>query len=155
MKRFYKITFCIFILYLFLGCIKNTYAQTDKVEEAVKTLQSGNVQEAVQQIDAAIKDPVLGKEYRTWYTRGFIYKEYGKKKTGDEAMKAYVEAFNSHKKSIQLDTKKENYKEDSVNISSLAKRFNNFASNNRLLSPPESTLALLRALSGENKKSSK
>lgn len=101
-------------------------AQTN-TEEAVAALQAGNVESAVTIIDKCVKDPAQNTSWECWYYKGFIYKELSKKQTGDAAHKTRVEAFTALKKAIQLDTKKENYDQDSLTIKYLAGKFSNEA----------------------------
>jgi tetratricopeptide (TPR) repeat protein len=102
-------------------------AQTNTAEEAVNVLQAGNVEGAVTIIDKCVKDPAQNTTWEVWYYKGFIYKELAKKQTGDMAHKTRVEAFTALKKAIQLDPKKENFDQDSLNIKALANKFSNEA----------------------------
>lgn len=81
----------------------------ESLNTAFKMLQRGSLDSAKAVIDKAAVDTVTGKQAQTWYLRGFIYKEIYKSRESDNVKSpARVEAVNSMKKSLELDTSKAN-----------------------------------------------
>ena len=98
-----------------------TKAQTDKVNAAIAFLQKGNLDSAKITIDAAISDSHTAASGQVWYYRGFIYKTvYNKTEKANKQSPARIEALNSFKKSLSLDTSVENIQENINNIKYLA-----------------------------------
>lgn len=106
--------------------LTSAFAQTEKLVSALKLYQGGNIDSAKIQIDAAANDSQTGKDYYTWYMKGFIYKDiYTKREKQNKQSPARIEALRSLKTSVQLDVNKENLKENAGNIKYLANTFRN------------------------------
>ena len=94
------------ILLLYAGIMS---AQLDKLRGAFVYTQAGNLDSAKILIDAASKYPETMSDGQTWYVKAFIYKEIFKKsKLVNKDLAILNESFESAKKSIELDTTKEN-----------------------------------------------
>lgn len=133
------------VIILLFACLSGAkaFAQADNVEAAVAAQQAGNADLAIQLIDKAIKDPELAKDFSTWYYRGFIYREYAKKQTGDLVLKNYLISLESFKKSIQLDISKENFDQDSINIIQLGQRFKNLSATSMKIESYDKAIELI------------
>jgi len=109
------------ILMLLLITAVVAKAQPDKVNAAIGLLQKGNLDSAKIYIDAAVKDPVTADNGQVWYYRGFIYKSIYKEREKDNRKSPIrLEALNSFKKSLFLDTTQENVQNNQNNIKFLA-----------------------------------
>lgn len=113
-------------LLLLITIISN--AQSDKIANAVKFYQANNLDSAKLYIDEAIKNQATENDAQAWYIRGFIYKEiYTKREAENKQSTARTEALYSFKKSLSIDTTKENVEENKKNIKFLAYKFFNDA----------------------------
>lgn len=120
----------IFILGLLLLMTITSNAQSDKVAIAVRFYQNDNLDSARIYIEEAVNFPSTANDAQAWYIRGFIYKEiYNKREAKNKQSAARKEALYSFKKSISLDTAKENLAENTKNITFLAYKFFNDAAN--------------------------
>jgi hypothetical protein len=103
-----KIVVCL----LFLLCTGLSFAQMEKIREAYTyTTQQDrvNLDSARILINEASKFPETMNDAQTWYFRGFIYKElFRKSQAFNRDVLNAEEAFNSCRKSIQLDSSAEN-----------------------------------------------
>ena len=129
-KKFYiSIIICLLSL--------SAFAQLGKVNNALRSLQAGDLVNAKAHIDEAIKDEKFNKSARTWYWRGYIYKDLFKENKDNENGTGYrLESISSLRKSLELDTAKEFDGESKKVINYLANTLYN-----------ESAAALNRALS--------
>jgi len=120
----------IIIIALLLMLTVAAKAQSDKLAKAIQFLQNNNLDSAKIFIDAATKHPFTKNNAQAWYIKGFIYKEiYNKNEIGNKQSTARTEALQAFKKSIRLDTLKENITENTKNITYLAYKFFNDAAN--------------------------
>lgn len=84
-------------------------AQLDKLRGAFIAVQNGNLDSAKILIDAASKHPETMNEGQTWYLKGFIYKDIFKKTpVAKREVSVAKDAFEASKKSILLDTTRDN-----------------------------------------------
>ncbi|MFL5763837.1 MAG: hypothetical protein ACJ77K_07840 [Bacteroidia bacterium] len=96
-------------------------AQQAKVNEAYTFLQSGKLEEAKAAIDAAVVHPETQADGQAWYIRGFVYKTiYNQSEKSNKQSPSRLEALLSFKKSLGLDTTKENVQENIKNVKYLA-----------------------------------
>ncbi len=88
-----------------LGSVSLLYAQ-NKLTYAVQALQNGDLNKAQELIDAATEDTLFSNDSRTWYYRGFIYKELYKQNQKDNKISPYRNtAIESFKKAFNLNNK--------------------------------------------------
>jgi tetratricopeptide (TPR) repeat protein len=114
----FKRTF-IFVLLLLVTVVAK--AQQDKFTAAYTFLQQGNLDSAKANINIAITNPKTVNDAQTWYLRGFIYKSiYNKTEKGNKLSPSRIEALNSFKKSLSLDTAQGNVQENIKNVKYLA-----------------------------------
>ena len=100
-------------------------AQSEKLELTQKYLIAGQLDSAKVAIDAASLHPSTMTDAQTWYMKGFVYKEMYKKKEKDNVKSSLrLQAVEYFKKSIKLDTTKENKENNDKNLSYLANSFN-------------------------------
>ncbi len=126
MGRILYITIAFACLMFFCGT--SASAQHEKVVYAVAQVQSGEVDKAKSAIDSAVTDPVTSVDYETWYLKGYIYKElYRKYDASSRGLGYRNEAIAALKKSIQLDTAKQNLDVNRQNLRSIAGTFYNDA----------------------------
>jgi hypothetical protein len=109
------------------------------VESAIVHLKGGFVNKAKLAIDAATINPLTSEDPSTWHYRGFIYKEFAKSQTGTEIWNARQIAFNSFKKSMELDKEATYIDDNKQNIKYLGSLYNNEASKN--ISPEKYEIA--------------
>lgn len=96
-------------------------AQQSKVNAAYTFLQQGQLDSAKATIDAAVVHPETSNDGQAWYLRGFVYKSiYNQKEKADRQSISRIEALNSFKKSLSVDTSQENVQENIKNIKYLA-----------------------------------
>ncbi len=96
-------------------------AQQSKVNAAYTFLQQGQLDSAKATIDAAVVHPETSNDGQAWYLRGFVYKSiYNQKEKADRQSNSRIEALNSFKKSLSVDTSQENVQENIKNIKYLA-----------------------------------
>ncbi|MGZ4117487.1 MAG: hypothetical protein ACXVPY_08400, partial [Bacteroidia bacterium] len=96
-------------------------AQQSRVTAAYTFLQQGNLDSAKAIIDIAVKNPETQKDGQAWYIRGFIYKSiYNKNEKSNKQSATRLEALNSFKTSLSLDTASENVRENVKNVKYLA-----------------------------------
>lgn len=123
-----KLKILLFLAGHLLLLASSASAQHEKVAYAVAQIQAGEVDRAKSAIDSAIVDAVTSKDYEAWYLRGYIYKElYKKYEAPSRSLNFRNEAINSLKKSIELDTAKQNLDINRQNIRSIASTFYNDA----------------------------
>lgn len=109
------------ILTLMLLVAMWSNAQQSKVNAAYTFLQQGQLDSAKATIDAAVVHPETSNDGQAWYLRGFVYKSiYNQKEKADRQSIARIEALNSFKKSLSVDTSQENVQENIKNIKYLA-----------------------------------
>ena len=102
------------------------YGQASKVKEAITSYQAGKLSQAAKQIDEAIANEETKADAKTWYYRGFIYKDvYNKQEAGNIDSKARVISIESLKKSISLDKEGKYKGECNKLISYLANKYYN------------------------------
>lgn len=98
-----------------LGSVSSLYAQ-NKLTFAVQALQNGDLKKAQELIDAAKEDTLFSKDARTWYYRGFIYKELYKQDEKDSktsafrntSVESFKQAFNLNKEGEIFESTKKN-----------------------------------------------
>ena len=96
-------------------------AQQSQVNAAYTFLQQGKLDSAKAAIDAAVVHPETQLDGQTWYVRGFVYKTiYNQNEKANKESKTRIEALISFKKSLSIDTTKENVQENIKNIKYLA-----------------------------------
>ena len=96
-------------------------AQIDKVSAAISLLQKGNLDSAKTIIDLAVADTEIVNDGQAWYIRGFIYKSiYNAKEKTNIKSPLRLEALNSFKRSLFIDTSLANVVENKKNIKYLA-----------------------------------
>jgi len=104
---------------LLLAVISN--AQQSRVTAAYTFLQQNQLDSAKANIDAAVVHPETQADGQAWYIRGFVYKTiYNQKEKGNKESTARIEALVSFKKSLSIDTTRENVQENIKNIKYLA-----------------------------------
>ncbi len=110
------------VLWMFLLAIVTTsYSQQSKVNAAYTFLQNSQLDSAKVYIDAAVLHPETSNDGQAWYLRGFVYKSiYNQKEKSDRQSISRIEALNSFKKSLSVDTSSENVQENIKNIKYLA-----------------------------------
>lgn len=103
------------VLLLFLTAHVN--AQEEPLKMATVYLQKGELDSAKILIDQVITDPQTMKDGNVWYLRGFIYKSiYNKWQRDNKYSPARIEALQSFKKSVSLDTSRVTIQENKKNI---------------------------------------
>ena len=96
-------------------------AQIDKVSAAFSLLQKGNLDSAKTIIDLAVADTEIVNDGQAWYIRGFIYKSiYNAREKTNIKSPLRLEALNSFKRSLFIDTSLANVVENKKNIKYLA-----------------------------------
>lgn len=96
-------------------------AQEDKNTLAATLLQSGKLDSAKIIIDQAVADTGYVNDGETWYLRGFIYKSiYFKSEKNNKQSPSRLEALNSFKRSLLIDTASDNILKNLQNIKSLS-----------------------------------
>jgi hypothetical protein len=113
-----KTTVC-FTLLLIFAVTAN--AQQNRVSAAYKFLENNELDSAKTNINIAVQTPPTDIDGQAWYLRGFIYKSiYNKSEKGNRQSPSRLEALASFKKSLSLDTTRENLQENVKNIKYLA-----------------------------------
>lgn len=118
------------LLCLTLATYQLAHSQVLMVDKAYDYLLKNNPQKALEAIDVASAHEITSKDPRTWYLKGFIYKELYKKNSGDtlatpeDLRKRALEALN---KSIGLDTKGTHTKDNRALIDFLCTSYYNEA----------------------------
>ncbi|HSH67317.1 MAG TPA: hypothetical protein VLB84_16350 [Bacteroidia bacterium] len=103
------------VLLLFLTAHVN--AQEEPLKMATVYLQKGELDSAKILIDQVITDPQAMKDGNVWYLRGFIYKSiYNKWQRDNKHSPARIEALQSFKKSVSMDTSRVTIQENKKNI---------------------------------------
>ncbi|MGD1845060.1 MAG: hypothetical protein ACFB10_06665 [Salibacteraceae bacterium] len=114
-----RLTLLIFLLFLVSGVM----AQFNLVGQAAAKISEKEYEEAKLLIDKATSDPTLADQTRTWYIRGYIYKELFKTdKNLSTAHTFRLEAISSYRKALSLDAEKKEY------VENIHKTFNYLAS---------------------------
>jgi hypothetical protein len=99
----------ILVVVLLMTSALAAIAQTDKLVAAYKFLKDGQLDSAKAAIEPAINHPETKNDGQAWYIRGFIYKDiYRLKEAGNKEAPSREIAYNSFKKSMELDTSKSN-----------------------------------------------
>lgn len=117
----------LFIIVGFLIIANVAQAQPEKVSEALRYYQKGDLDAAKETIDMAVKNEQTANQAKAWYYRGFIYKEIYKKELTNPNSPSRIEAVMSFKRSILLDKDKKYTKDCKVNVKYLATSFYNDA----------------------------
>lgn len=95
---------------------------------ALSFVQRGEVDSARKEIDLHMQDPASQTDPESWYLLGFVYKEMYKKYENTNVTSSYrLKAYDSFKKSLQLDTVSARLKATKDNVRYLAGRFYNDA----------------------------
>lgn len=114
-----RLTILMSLLLLVLG----VSAQFNLVGQAATKISEKEYQEAKLLIDKAIMDSTLASQTRTWYLRGYIYKELFKTdKNLGSAHSFRLEAISSYRKALSIDAEKKEY------VENIHKTFNYLAS---------------------------
>jgi hypothetical protein len=133
----------LYILSLILLIGNAVFAQfvgKDGVSKALFYLQKSELDSAKKYIDEASVDSTINNEAKTWYYRGFIYKElYKTNEKDDKNSKFRLEAISSLGKLIEVDTDKEFSESSSKMLNYLASTLYNDAA--RSLTPNDYQLA--------------
>lgn len=133
----------IYILSLILLIGNAIFAQfvgKDGVSKALFYLQKEELDSAKKYIDEAAIDPTINSESKTWYYKGFIYKELYKKKEKDDKNSAFrLEAISALKKLTEIDKEQEFTESSSKMLNYLASTLYNDAA--RSLTPETYQLA--------------
>lgn len=133
----------LYILSLILLIGNIVFAQfvgKDGVSKALFYLQKSELDSAKKYIDEASVDSIINNEAKTWYYRGFIYKELYKTNEKDDKNSKYrLEAISSLGKLIEVDTDKEFTESSSKMLNYLASTLYNDAA--RSLTPSDYQLA--------------
>lgn len=133
----------LYILSLILLIGNVVFAQfvgKDGVSKALFYLQKSELDSAKKYIDEASVDSTINNEAKTWYYRGFIYKElYKTNEKDDKNSKFRLEAISSLDKLIEVDTDKEFSESSSKMLNYLASTLYNDAA--RSLTPEDYQLA--------------
>ena len=109
----------IFALLLISGIVSK--AQQSRVTAAYTFLQKGNLDSAKALIDLAVKNPETQNDGQAWYIRGFVYKTiYNQNEKTNKQSASRLEALNSFKTSLSLDTTQDNVHENVKNVKYLA-----------------------------------
>ena len=110
-----------FLTFLFFAL--SSFAQDDDLTKALRYYQEGNLQQSKNHVDKAAK---VSKDPWVWFFRGFVYKEiYKKDEISNPLSPSRLVAFESFKKSMNLDEKGEHIKQNTDNLKYLASRFFN------------------------------
>jgi hypothetical protein len=128
-------------LILLVGNIaKAQFVGKDGVSKALYYLQKPELDSAKKYIDEASLDSTINKEPKTWYYRGFIYKELYKTNEKDDKNSSFrLEGIASLKKLLDIDTKEEFTESSSKMLTYLASTLYNDAA--RSLTPETYQLA--------------
>jgi len=106
----------------------SSLAQLDPVNLALMAYQKQDLAKAKELLDKSSMDSTYGQQARTWYFRGYIYKDLYKASRADNEGKSYREtALTSFEKSLELDTKDEFTKDAKQSIRFLASTIYNDA----------------------------
>ena len=119
-----KIVFIIGALFIMVNIAQ---AQPEKISDALKFLNNGELDKAKVAIDMAAQHEQTANQPKTWYYRGFIYKELYKKELTNPVSASRIEAVKSFKRSILLDQDKKYTKDCKINVKFLATSFYNDA----------------------------
>ncbi len=115
-----KIKRTIILSFLLLLAVASN-AQQSKVTAAYTFLQQSKLDSAKACIDAAVVHPETQMDGQAWYIRGFVYKTiYNQNEKANKESKSRIEALISFKKSLTIDTSRENVQENIKNIKYLA-----------------------------------
>lgn len=118
----------IYILNLFILWSLISYAQQERVANAISLVQTGEIDKAKSAIDSAIADPASLRDAEAWYVKGFVYKElYKKYEAPKKGLNFRTEAVQAFKKSLSIDTSAQNQIENKKNLKSIANTFFNDA----------------------------
>jgi tetratricopeptide (TPR) repeat protein len=133
----------IYILSLILLICNVAFAQfvgKDGVSKALFYLQKEELDSAKKYIDEAAVDSTINSEAKTWYYKGFIYKElYKTKEKDDKNSKFRLEAITALKKLMDVDKEQEFTESSSKMLNYLASTLYNDAA--RSLTPETYQLA--------------
>ena len=109
----------IFAILLLLAVVSK--AQQSRVTAAYTFLNQGNLDSAKANIDAAVIHPETQTDGQAWYIRGFVYKTiYNQTEKANKQSAIRLESLSSFKKSLSIDTSRENVHENIKNIKYLA-----------------------------------
>ena len=104
------------------------YFSKIEADKANKDLQKMDIERAKTAINVAITHPATMNDPYTWHVRGFIYREIGKVlESGDKSSKSRLEAVESFKKSMKVDTANEYLNDNKKTIRAIANSFFNDA----------------------------
>ena len=82
----------------------SSLAQLDPVNLALMAYQKGDLAKARELLDRSSQDSTLSKQARTWYFRGYVYKDLYKQERNGENSQSYRDiALNSFLKSLEID----------------------------------------------------
>ncbi len=96
-------------------------AQVDRVSKAFSMLQKGDLDSAKILIDLAVVDVETINDGEAWYVRGFCYKSiYNSREKTNKQSPSRIEALNSFKRSLLVDTSVANVSENIKNIKYLS-----------------------------------
>jgi tetratricopeptide (TPR) repeat protein len=103
-------------------------AQNPDLVAAYNFAQQKQVDSSRVHIDKAMSDPAVARDAQAWYIRGFIYKDYYKAhEFTNRSSGARLEALQSFRKSILLDSAKQFLNNNKENLKFIAVRFYNDA----------------------------
>lgn len=106
----------------------SSLAQLDPVNLALMAYQKQDLPKAKDLLDKSAMDSIYGQQARTWYFRGYIYKDlYKAARTDDKGNDFRATALTSFEKSLELDTKDEFTKDAKQSIRFLASTIYNDA----------------------------
>jgi len=95
---------------LFLSISLQAVGQIDLVTEALFNYQNKNLPKAKELIDQAVEDSTYSSQSRTWYFRGYIFKDLYKSDRKNAKAHTYrLESVSSFRTAITLDIDKEYY----------------------------------------------
>ncbi len=105
-----------------------TFGQKRSVQDAYNNLRKGNLDKAMENIEPTIADASTMNDPKTWFYRGNIYlqiqmSENPKYKGLDKD--ALTKAYDSYKKTLELDTRKDYYTETIQNLFIISEQFYN------------------------------
>ncbi|GAB4385051.1 MAG: hypothetical protein Kow0075_16900 [Salibacteraceae bacterium] len=84
------------------------FAQLDPVSLALRAYQGGDLNKAKELIDIAVNDDTYSTQSKTWYFRGYIYKDlYKQDRQSIDGRALREEAIKSYQKAVNLDSEKE------------------------------------------------
>jgi len=123
-KKYY----ILFLIALVTQSVFGQFVGKDNLSKSLFYMQKSNLDSAKKYIDLASKNENENKTSKTWYYKGFIYKELYKAKEKSNKTSPYrIESINSFEKLLNLDTSHEFFESTTKILSYLASTLYNDA----------------------------